>query len=49
VDGRIILKIILEGLWRKVMNWMHLAQDRDKWRVPVNTVMGFIKGEEFPD
>jgi hypothetical protein len=24
--------------WEEV-GWMHLAQDRDQWRVPVNTVM----------
>jgi hypothetical protein len=23
------------------MNWIHLAQDRDQWRVLVNTVMNF--------
>jgi hypothetical protein len=21
------------------VDWMHLAEDRDQWRVPVNTVM----------
>jgi hypothetical protein len=22
-----------------IVDWMHLIQDRDKWRAPVNTVM----------
>jgi hypothetical protein len=38
VDGRIILKWISEGLDRG-MDWIDLAQDRDKWRAVVNTVM----------
>jgi hypothetical protein len=29
---------IREIVW-KVVDWMHLAQDRDQWRVLVNTVM----------
>jgi hypothetical protein len=28
---------------REIENWIHLAQDRDNWRVLVNTVMN----EEF--
>jgi hypothetical protein len=38
VDGRIILK----GILKKCdggMGWIELAQDRDRWRVLVNTVM----------
>jgi hypothetical protein len=23
------------------MNWIHMAQDRDQWRDPVNTVINF--------
>jgi len=26
-------------IWWEVVDSMHLAQDRDKWRVVVNTVM----------
>jgi hypothetical protein len=31
-------KTILECMW-EVVDWMHLAQDRDQWRGLVNTVM----------
>jgi hypothetical protein len=38
VDGRIILKCVLET-WDGGMDWIELAQDRDKWRALVNAVM----------
>jgi hypothetical protein len=38
VDGRIILKWIFERLGGGI-DWIDLAQDRDRWRVFVNTVM----------
>jgi hypothetical protein len=38
VDGRIILKRIFKT-WDGGMNWMELAQDRDRWRALVNAVM----------
>jgi hypothetical protein len=38
VDGRIILKWILEK-WHGGMDWIDLAQDRDRWRAVVNAVM----------
>jgi hypothetical protein len=38
VDGRIILKWIFEK-WVGDMEWIDLAQDRDRWRVLVNAVM----------
>ena len=38
VDGRIILKWIFETLIEGV-NWIDLAQDRDRWRTVMNTVM----------
>jgi hypothetical protein len=34
------------------VDWIHLAQDRDQWRVVVNTIMkllGTEKGSEFLD
>jgi hypothetical protein len=37
-DGRIILKWILK-IGMEVVDWIHLAQDRDLWRVLENTVM----------
>jgi hypothetical protein len=38
VDGRIILKWIFERLGGGV-DWIDLAQDRDRWRAVVNAVM----------
>jgi hypothetical protein len=40
VDGRIILKWIFERL-DGVMDWINLAQDRDRWPALVNAVMKF--------
>jgi CRISPR/Cas system-associated protein Cas7 (RAMP superfamily) len=39
VDGRIILKIDLQEVGCWVMDWIGLAQDRERWRVLVNAVM----------
>jgi hypothetical protein len=38
IDGRRTLKfsLIKDAGW-KDLNWIHLAQDRDKWRELVNT------------
>jgi hypothetical protein len=38
VGGRIILKWIFERLGGG-MDWINLAQDRERWRAVVNTVM----------
>jgi hypothetical protein len=33
------IKIRRKGTKYEGMEWIHLAQDRDQWRAPVNTVM----------
>jgi hypothetical protein len=38
VDGRIILKWIFEK-WDGAVEWIDLAQDRDRWRAVVDAVM----------
>jgi hypothetical protein len=40
VDGRIILKWTCERLdGGGVMDWINVAEDRDRWRALVNAVM----------
>jgi hypothetical protein len=39
VDGRIILKWIFERLDGGGVDWMDLAQDRDRWRAVAGSVM----------
>ena len=41
VDGRIILRWIFTKLDVEGMDWIELAQDKDRWRALVNTVMNF--------
>jgi len=41
VDGRIILRWIFRKWNVGGMDWIDLAQDRDRWRAFVNTVMNF--------
>jgi hypothetical protein len=32
-------KVDLKHIWYEVVDWIHLAEDRDKWVVLVNTVL----------
>jgi hypothetical protein len=41
VDGRKILERILGKYGEGIVDWIHLAQDRDKWQALVITVMNF--------
>jgi hypothetical protein len=44
------IKTNLKEIWCEDLDWIHLAQDRDQWRVLVNMVINFripIKGREF--
>jgi hypothetical protein len=41
VDGRIIFKMYLLEEGCRGMDWIELAQDRDRWRALVNAIMNF--------
>ena len=41
VDGRIIQEWIFQELGWKVVDYIALAEDRDRCRAPVNAVMNF--------
>jgi len=41
VDGRIILRWIFRKWDVGGMDWIELAQDRDRWRALVNAIMNF--------
>jgi len=42
IDGRKILRWIFRKCNVRGMDWIELAQDRDRWRVLVNAVMNFL-------
>jgi hypothetical protein len=39
------IKLDLKGTEWKVVDWIDLAQDRDKWRVTVSTTMNLLFSE----
>jgi hypothetical protein len=41
IDGRITLKRIFKK-WDGGMDWIDLAQDRDRWQAVVNVVMNIL-------
>jgi hypothetical protein len=41
IDGRIILKWIFKKWDGGGMDWIDMAQDRDRWRALVKAVMNF--------
>jgi hypothetical protein len=41
VDGRILLRWICRK-WVGCVDWIELAQDRDRWRALVNAVMNLL-------
>jgi hypothetical protein len=41
VDGRIILRLDLREVGCGGMDWIELAQDRDRWRALITAVMNF--------
>jgi hypothetical protein len=43
------IKMDLKEVGQEGMDWLHLAQDRDKWQSLVSTVINFIKCGEFLD
>jgi hypothetical protein len=38
IDGKIILQCFFRK-WDRGVDWIFLAQDRDRWRAPVKEVM----------
>jgi hypothetical protein len=40
VDGRIILKLFFKN-WDGGVDWIALAQDRERWRAIVNAILKF--------
>jgi hypothetical protein len=41
VDGKIVLKWIFKK-WDGSIDWIDMAQDRDRWRAVVNAVMNLL-------
>jgi hypothetical protein len=41
IDGKIMLEWIFGNRWEG-LDWMHLAQGRDQWKVLVNMVINLL-------
>jgi hypothetical protein len=47
-DAGVYMTAILKRIWGKYdKNWIHVAQDKDKWRVKVNASAGCTKAENM--
>jgi hypothetical protein len=40
------IRMDLKEIGWQIVDWMHLAQDRDQWRALVNTVMNLLVPEK---
>jgi hypothetical protein len=36
------IKMDLREIWREFVDWIHPAQERDRWQVLVNTVLNLL-------
>jgi hypothetical protein len=36
-----IIRMDLREIWQKIVDWIHLAQDKDQWRAVINTELNF--------
>jgi hypothetical protein len=36
------IRLYLREIWWEIVDWMHVAQDRDQWQALVNMVMNFL-------
>lgn len=41
IDGKMILKWFFKQ-WDGDVDWVYLAQDKQRWRAPANAIMNFL-------